>query len=179
MNHTPTILIIDAQKDFTDPHGAYAKRHPIQRIASARKRIETLLPRCHSFLRIQILSHYLPEQFEPGLNLCIEGTAGAEPSLDSSLFSHQIYKTDHDAWTSSRLPEQIGTNPGPIYVAGFLAEYCVLETCQSMHGAGLAPILIKDCIETGDDVQNRKEAMFATLCDLPVIHCADVARTAG
>lgn len=160
-------IIIDPQNDFTAADGNYAKRHQgMKYILDAKKNINRLLASYAPGNFIIVKSDYLPDQFEPGLNICVPGTRGHE--LDESLNFHKdtprLTKTRHSAFSAPNFQHHLESKQTDnLLLCGFLAEYCVRKTALDALGIGYHVHLIQDCIATGDDVQHRKADMLDEL----------------
>ncbi len=73
-------------------------------------------------------------------------------------------KREHSAFNSKDFREYLlKNNITSIYLAGFLAEYCIFSTAKDALHNDFEVFLISDCIGTGDDVQHRKEQIFQEL----------------
>lgn len=159
------ILIIDPQKDFIDSNGAYGKKHTgITRILDAKEKINRLLSTQKKEELIIITSDYQKDQFEKGLSICISGTEGHMVGIDADESYTYFSKTRHSCFSSGPFTEYLKIHGiKELVICGFLAEYCVKQTAIDALDVGYDVLLIKDCIGTGDDVQERKEEMLAAL----------------
>lgn len=159
------IVIIDPQKDFTDPNGAYAKRHSdTSNITEVKARINQLTKQIDKDRFVIIYSNYQKDQFGIGLSMCIEGTTGHEIDIDFDDSTKLIPKTQHSCFSSVEFENFLKTNNiQKIILCGFLAEYCVKETAIDGLAKGYKVALATEYIGTGDDVQHRKQE---TLLDL-------------
>lgn len=159
------IVIIDPQKDFTDPNGAYAKRHSdTSNITEVKARINQLTKQIDKDKFVIIYSNYQKDQFGIGLSMCIENTAGHEIDIDYDDNTKLIPKTQHSCFSSNEFENFLKTNNiQKIILCGFLAEYCVKETAIDGLAKGYKVALATEYIGTGDDVQHRKQE---TLLDL-------------
>ncbi|MCW3464395.1 cysteine hydrolase family protein [Chitinophaga nivalis] len=152
------IVIIDVQKDFTGTDSPYARRHgSIHAIRQATTLIQQLLdtPKDTPFLVTQ--SAYRPNQFGPGLSMCIPGTPGHDLDLQLNTPHTIVVKNEHSCFTAPDFirylqDHQIDT----LLLCGLLAEYCVKQTALDALNQGYKIILLQDYISTGDDVQERK-----------------------
>jgi len=159
------IIIIDPQKDFTSKDGAYAQRHPqIHEIKKATERIQQLLNTKQQYDRVVVYSNYKPGQFGENLPMCIPGTEGHELGIEVSPDVIILSKTQHSAFTdpafSAFLKEK---NHRQLFLAGFLAEYCVKQTALDAMQHGYKITLISDCMATGDDVHERLIGVLSEL----------------
>ncbi|WP_212004092.1 cysteine hydrolase family protein [Chitinophaga sp. HK235] len=159
------IIIIDAQKDFVNPEGAYAQKHPgITQILDAKNRINNLLESLDKELFVIIRADYKPDQFENGVSMCIPNTPGHEIDIKADECFNMFTKTEHSAFSSEAFKEYAGANEiETLILTGFLAEYCVKQTALDALNAGYHVYLLEDCIGTGDDVQIRKELTLSEL----------------
>ena len=162
---TKRILIIDPQKDFTHRDGNYAGRHQgITQILDAKEKINRLLVTQKKDELLIITSDYQKDQFEQGLSICIPGTEGHAIDIGADRSYLRISKTQHSSFSSPAFVSHLREyHVEQLIICGFLAEYCVQATALDALKNGYAVLLIKDCIGTGDDVQNRKEQMLQTL----------------
>ena len=163
------LVIIDPQNDFTHLKGDYARRHTgITQIAATKARIRHLLQSLGSHEAVIVRSDYQPDQFGPGLSLCIPHTFGHE--IDAALqvddTLNVFTKTEHSCFSSADFKELLNTGEiDTLVLSGFLAEYCVKQTALDALQLGYQVLLVEDCIATGDDVQYRKEQTLAELAD--------------
>lgn len=159
------LVIIDPQNDFTHSKGNYASRHRIRQISEAKSKIN-LLVGSGRFQTIVVRADYHADQFDIGVSMAIPGTFGHEIDAEIILPMNTlvITKCDHSCFTSpdflSFLAKQ---ETDHLLLCGFLAEYCIKQTALDALAAGLQVTLVKDGIGTGDDVQNRREAVFIEL----------------
>lgn len=159
------ILIIDPQKDFTGREGNYAKRHAgITQILDARERINRILSLEGMGDRVIVVSDYHADQFEQGLAICVPGTEGHEIDVDADGGISCFSKNQHSCFSSPEFTEYLRVREvKELVICGFLAEYCVQQTALDALERGYEVVLVKDCIGTGDDVQERKKKMLAAL----------------
>ena len=162
---TKRLLIIDPQKDFIHRDGNYASRHEgITQILDAKEKIDRLLLTQKKEELLIITSDYQKDQFQQGLSICIPGTEGHTIDIKADKSYTSISKTQHSCFSSPAFISHLREHHvEKLIICGFLAEYCVQETAIDALKNGYAVVLIKDCIGTGDDVQNRKEHMLLTL----------------
>lgn len=161
------LVIIDPQNDFINRSGFYAKKHSgIDQILKARQNINNLL-RLHDKDKVVIVySNYKKDQFEEGLSICIPGTIGHKLDIEVDNAFTLIEKNNHSCFSSEAFKEYLEKkNVKKIIVCGFLAEYCVQQTAIEGLINGYQISLLRECIGTGDDVQNRKEQMLLELAD--------------
>lgn len=158
------LIIIDAQRDFLDEDGPYARRHT--GVASMRRtamRIAMLLKQPPVPV-IAVISHYRPDQFAEGLSLCIRHTSGVEPALELPKNLPTFVKAEHSAFTSAQLVQYLADQQiKRLFLAGFLIEYCVRATALAALAAGFDVVIVEDLVDTADDVQQRKERTIAEL----------------
>ena len=77
-----------------------------------------------------------------------------------------ISKNNHSCFSSEEFKIYLETNSvDRIILCGFLAEYCVKQTAIDGLKNGYQISLLRECIGTGDDVQNRKEQMLIELAE--------------
>ena len=166
------LIIIDAQRDFLDGNGPYARRHTgtasMQRTAGRLGRIVKQPP----VPVIVVFSHYRPDQFGDGLSLCIRDTHGAEPALEFPEDMPTFVKHEHSAFACDRLVQYlVDKKIKRLYLAGFLIEYCVRATAFDALKAGFDVVVIEDLVDTADDVQQRKEATIRELREAGIMSC--------
>ena len=161
------IIIIDPQNDFTFREGVYAKRHAgIVQITTAKQKINTLLALYEREHFVILRSDYSENQFGEGVSMCIPGTFGNQIDSDLTLDNHYTVftKTAHSALTATRFQDHLKRGGiTTLFLCGFLAEYCVRQTALDALQHGYHVYLVEDCIGTGDDVQERKQAMLKEL----------------
>jgi nicotinamidase/pyrazinamidase len=162
---TKRLLIIDPQKDFIHRDGNYAGRHAgITQILDAKEKINSLLHTQNKEELLIITSDYRKDQFRQGLSICIPGTEGHAIDIEADQSYNFISKSEHSCFSSPAFVQHLRQhNVEQLIICGFLAEYCIQETAIDALKNGYAVLLIRDCIGTGDDVQNRKEQMLLTL----------------
>jgi len=159
------ILIIDPQMDFTGSDGSYAERHAgITQIRDAKQKINKLLSTHQRGEILIVTSDYQTDQFEKGLSVCIPGTVGHKVDIDADETCTFISKTQHSCFSSAPFAEYLKTQRvKELVICGFLAEYCVKQTAIDALDHGYDVSLVKDCIGTGDDVQERRTQMLTVL----------------
>lgn len=158
------LVIIDPQKDFTDLDGDYAKRHPINHIQRVKNQINELIKKLDKNTFVIIFSNYQKDQFGPGTSMCIEGTKGQEIDLDYDDSSILIPKTQHSSFSSQEFKNFLKENQiRRLFLCGFLAEYCIKQTALDALKEGYKIVLLKELIQTGDDVQQRIEEVLVNL----------------
>ncbi len=113
-----------------------------------------------------VSSDYKEDQFEKGLSICIPGTIGHKIDIDIDDSYTLIAKTDHSCFSSEDFKLYLKAKSiDRLVLCGFLAEYCVNKTAIDALEQGYDVSLLKDCIGTGDDVQDRREKVFSDLSD--------------
>lgn len=158
------LVIIDPQKDFTDVDGDYAKRHPISHIQRVKNQINELIKKLDKNKFVIIFSNYQKDQFAPNTSMCIEGTKGHEIDLDYDDSSVLISKTEHSSFSSQEFKNFLKENQiRRLVLCGFLAEYCIKQTALDALKEGYEIVLLKELIQTGDDVQHRIEEVLVNL----------------
>lgn len=159
------LIIIDPQKDFTSRSGAYARRHNgISQIEDALNKIRQLVTKQKNQEIIIIYSDYSEGQFGDLLNMCIPGTEGHRIDIRPDQPFQSFSKTVHSAFSSPAFSSYLESRGFEhLYLCGFLAEYCVLQTGKDGLANGYSITLLQDCIGTGDDVQERKSRMIMEL----------------
>lgn len=158
------LVIIDPQKDFTDIGGDYAKRHPISHIKRVQSQLNDLIKRLDKNKFVIIFSNYQKDQFGTGTSMCIEGTKGHEIDLDYDESSILIPKTEHSSFSSQEFKNFLKENQiRRLILCGFLAEYCIKQTALDALKASYEIVLLKELIQTGDDVQYRIEEVLVNL----------------
>lgn len=166
------LIIIDAQRDFLDEEGPYARRH--KGIASMRHtamHIGMLLKQ-PPLPVVAVISHYRPDQFAEGLSLCIRHTSGVEPVLELPKNLPTFIKHEHSAFSSAPFLQYLADQQiKRIYLAGFLIEYCVRATALDALAAGFDVVIVEDLVDTADDVQQRKEATITELQEAGIASC--------
>jgi nicotinamidase-related amidase len=158
-------LIIDPQKDFTHNRGNYAGRHAgISQILDARTRINRLVEASGNAMIAILYANYVPDQFGKNLSLCIPGTFGHELDIHVTDSCRLIAKTEHSCFSSPELVAFLKNNQiEALLMGGFLAEYCVRASAMDALAHRYEVTLMRDCIGTGDDVQDRKQRMLEEL----------------
>ncbi|MDY0989270.1 isochorismatase family cysteine hydrolase [Flavobacterium sp. CFBP9031] len=158
------LVIIDPQKDFTDIGGDYAKRHPISHIQRVQSQLNDLIKRLDKNKFVIIFSNYQKDQFGTGTSMCIEETKGHEIDLDYDESSILIPKTEHSSFSSQEFKDFLKENQiRRLILCGFLAEYCIKQTALDALKASYEIVLLKELIQTGDDVQYRIEEVLVNL----------------
>jgi nicotinamidase/pyrazinamidase len=159
------LVIIDPQNDFINKDGIYAKKHSgISQILNAKEKINTLLNLHRNKKIVIVFSNYKNNQFEEGLSICIPGTDGHKIDIDIDNTFTLLSKNNHSCFSSEDFKTYLEANfVNRIILCGFLAEYCVKQTAIDGLKNGYQISLLKECIGTGDDVQNRKEQMLIEL----------------
>jgi nicotinamidase/pyrazinamidase len=154
-NMPELLLVIDAQVDFTNIAGNYAKKHAgITQILAAKKNINRLIKNIPAAI---VLSSYTPGQFKKNVSLCIPGTAGHALDIETGLQHIFFHKTQHSCFSSADFINYLQQhNISHLIICGFLAEYCVQQTADDALQRCITVTLLEDCIGTGDDVQHRK-----------------------
>ncbi|QJD96822.1 cysteine hydrolase [Mucilaginibacter robiniae] len=157
-NNDVLLVIIDPQNDFTHLDGAYAKKnYGLQQISRAKTNIIKLMEEKGHIPVVIVQSDYRPHQFEEGLSMGIPGTFGHQIDIPLDEAVTVIIKTAHSAFTSQSFTDHLKTQGyRKLFIAGFLAEYCVKETAEDALKNGFEVILINDCIGTGDSKQQVK-----------------------
>ena len=161
------LVIIDPQNDFINKTGFYAKKHcGIDQILNARQKINNLLSLHNKEKIVIVFSNYKKDQFEEGLSICIPGTVGHKLDIKVDNAFTLIEKNNHSCFSSGDFKTYLEKNfVNRIILCGFLAEYCVKQTAVDGLENGYQVSLLRECIGTGDDVQNRKEQMLIELAD--------------
>lgn len=164
MDNNELLVIIDPQKDFTSPDGAYARKHAvISQIIIARNNIDALLKK-NTHKPVVVYSNYFHNQFEEGISFCIPGTVGHEIDLNMDVAIQLIPKNQHSCFTSDGFKNYLEINlVKSMVLCGFLAEYCVQQTALDGLHSGYKISLLQEYIGTGDDVQYRKDEMLLKL----------------
>lgn len=161
------LVIIDPQNDSTHWEGNDARRHgSIIQIAETKARIHSLLNAFAGNETVIVRSSYQPDQFGPGLSMCIPNTFGHEIDLDLQVDgkSTMMTKTEHSCFSSKEFRGLLNTGKiDTLILCGFLAEYCVKQTAMDALQLEYNVVLVEDCIATGDDVQQRKQQVLAEL----------------
>lgn len=158
------LVIIDPQKDFTDLEGDYAKRHSISRIQRVKNEINQLIKKLDADKFVIIFSNYQKDQFGPGTSMCIQGTKGHEIDLNFDDSSILIPKTQHSSFSSPEFKNFLKKNQiRRLILCGFLAEYCIKQTALDALKDGYEIVLLKELIQTGDDVQHRIQEVLLNL----------------
>lgn len=159
------VVIIDPQKDFISPGGKYAKRHSgIKQILDAKTNINNLVDHIAELPVVIVYSSYQKNQFEENLSLCIPGTDGHRIDINYESSDILIEKKHESAFSSNDFMEFLKQRSiCKMYLAGFLAEYCVYDTAIDALKSNIGLILIENCIGTADDRQNKKITAFDKL----------------
>lgn len=169
------LIIIEPQKDFINIEGLYSSRHTgIKQIFDAKKNIIRLFELVDWLDILIVCSNYERNKFEHDLSLCIPRTEGHKLDITIECVRKLFYKTEPTtAFSSVELLQYLNTNkPKHVYIAGFLAEYCVKSTAMDFLASEYETILLSDCIGTGDDVQYRRHKMLDDLseCGIKIMH---------
>jgi nicotinamidase/pyrazinamidase len=166
------LVVIDAQRDFLDEEGPYARRHKGIASMQLTSRRLAMLVKHPPLPVVVVISHYRPDQFADGLSLCIRKTHGAEPALEFPEDVPTFVKAEHSAFTSGQLVKYLaGKKVRRLYLAGFLIEYCVRATALDALAAGFDVVIVEDLVDTADDVQQRKEATITELQEAGIASC--------
>ncbi|EHQ08029.1 cysteine hydrolase family protein [Leptonema illini] len=169
------LVVIDAQRDFLDEEGPYARRH--KGIASMRHtamRIAMLLKQPPVPV-VAVIAHYRPDQFAEGLSLCIRDTSGVEPALELPKDLPTFVKHEHSAFSSAPFLQYLADQQiKRLFLAGFLIEYCVRATALDALAAGFAVVIVEDLVDTADDVQQRKEKTITELRGAGIASCISI-----
>ncbi|HOV13462.1 MAG TPA: isochorismatase family cysteine hydrolase [Spirochaetota bacterium] len=163
------IIIIDPQKDFTQNNGFYALRHTnISLILEAKKNINDLLNKIKDDVLVLIVySDYAENQFGENTSMCIPNTEGHEIDIIKKDKYLYFQKKDHSAFSEIDFKNFMKENSvKKIFIAGFLAEYCVKKTAIDALNNNIQIVLLKDCIGTGDDVKYRLYEVFDEIIEL-------------
>ena len=111
-----------------------------------------------------ITSDYQEDQFRQGLSICIPGTEGHAIDINADKSNIYFSKTQHSCFSSPAFIDHLKEQRvEELIICGFLAEYCVQATAIDALKNGYTVTLIRDCIGTGDDVQDKKEQMLLML----------------
>jgi nicotinamidase/pyrazinamidase len=158
------LIIIDPQKDFINQDGVYAKKHPgINQILQAKQNINQLLSTSIKNI-IVVYSNYRPSQFAENVSMCLPNTFGHQLDIELNDNSLLFAKTEHSCFSSFEFVEYLKENKiDKIIITGFLAEYCVKNTAIDALKKGFSVSLLKGCIGTGDDVQERLTEIYEQL----------------
>jgi nicotinamidase/pyrazinamidase len=164
-NKDSLLVVIDPQKDFIHPDGAYAqKNYGIQQILQAKSNIIEFLKGNIHMPVVIIQSDYEHNQFEEGLSISIPGTFGHQVDIPLDEAIMVITKTEHSAFTSKAFTEHLKVQGyKKLFIAGFLAEYCVKKTAADALKNGFEVVLIYNCIGTGDLKQQVKTEVLEEL----------------
>ncbi len=168
------IVIIDAQKDFTEPGFAYWKKHrALNQIHTVVQKLNLLLKQTQPGQVILVYSTYLPNQFGPGFSTCIPGTEGHQSSLKDIGLLRQFEKTGHSCFSSKGFSEQLQQEQvDHLLLCGFLTEYCVKATALDALSRGFRVTLCPDLLGSADDKQQIKEQALAAMTQKgAMIHC--------
>ncbi|RQO65890.1 hypothetical protein DBR43_26950 [Pedobacter sp. KBW06] len=164
------LVIIDPQKDFINPDGAYAKRHSgIRQILECKRKINELLAETPAERLLVIYSDYLPNQFGAGLSMAIPGTSGHQIDIAIQVSHRLIAKTAHSSFSSEEFSSHLEKNNiKELILCGFLAEYCVKQTAIDGLSRGYKVSVLSELTGTGDDVQERKAQALKELQQYPL-----------
>ncbi len=152
------IIIIDPQKDFTDPCGIYAKSHSsIYNILLAKEKIQNLINLKNHIDKVIVFSTYIHNQFKENYQICLPNTFGHEIDLDNINNILKFNKNSRSAFSSSDLKEYLENKKiKEIYLAGFLTEYCIYDSAlQILEEDKYSVYLLEDCIATADDASEK------------------------
>ncbi|SDC22705.1 cysteine hydrolase family protein [Niabella drilacis] len=153
------IIIIDAQKDFTEPGFAYGKKqHALNHIGAVVQKLDGLLEQTQPGQVILVYSSYIPNQFEAGFSACIPGTEGHKLSLKNIQHCQQFEKKGHSCFSSNRFCDHLRQQQADhLILCGFLTEYCVKATALDAISEGFRVTLYPDLIGSADEKQAIKE----------------------
>ncbi|WP_300601594.1 isochorismatase family cysteine hydrolase [Niabella sp.] len=159
------IIIIDAQKDFTEPGFAYEKKHPaLKNIGSVVRQLDILLEQTPPGQIILVYSSYAPNQFETGFSTCIPGTEGHQSSLKAIEQLLQFEKTGHSCFSSKDFCDHLQREQVThLILCGFLTEYCVKATALDALLKGFGVSLCPDLLGSADEKQLAKEQALAEM----------------
>jgi|ERR1700733_2721950 len=165
VNNDALLVVIDPQKDFIHSDGAYAKKnHGLQQILQAKSNIIKLIGGKANMPVVIVKSDYRRNQFEEGLSIGIPGTFGHKIDIPLDEAVIVVTKTEHSAFTSKSFTDHLKKQGyKKLFIAGFLAEYCVKETAADALKNGFEVLLINNCIGTGDLKQQDKIEVFEGL----------------
>lgn len=135
----PTLVLIDLQKDFYSPGGAYARAgrplYPIQSI------IEDLIPFAESYPRVvRMRSIYRKHQFSDMPRLCLENAMGSRwhPDLAKGPL---LTKRTHSGFS---ILKKHFHEPTPIVLGGVCTHRCVRETFRQARAHGWEVSILED-----------------------------------
>lgn len=153
------IVIIDAQKDFTEPGFAYGEKHPaLKNIRIVVQRLNILLEQTPPGQILLVHSGYLPNQFGSDFSTCVPGTEGHQSSLKDIEYFRQFEKTGHSCFSSKDFSTHLQKGQvDSLMLCGFLTEYCVKATALDALSRGLRVALCPDLLGSADDKQLIKE----------------------
>jgi nicotinamidase-related amidase len=164
-NENALLVVIDPQKDFIHPAGAYAnKNYGLQQILRAKDSLIKLLNENSRLPVVIIQSDYKHNQFDKGLSMGIPGTFGHQIDIPFNEAATVITKEEHNAFTSKAFTSHLKRQGyKKLFITGFLAEYCVKATAVDALKSGFEVILITYCIGTGDSKQQQRTEVFEEL----------------
>ncbi|MCF3107202.1 cysteine hydrolase [Niabella sp. CC-SYL272] len=159
------IIIIDAQKDFTEPGFAYGQHHPLlKNIWTVVQKLNILLEQTQPGRVILVDSSYLPNQFGPGFSACVRGTEGHQSSLGNIEVFRRFEKTNHSCFSSKDFSAHLqATQIDRLMLCGFLTEYCVKATALDALSRGFRVTVCPDLLGSADDKQLIKEQALAEM----------------
>src|SRR5205814_6841043 len=110
--------------------------------------------------------NYEPNQVGVGVTIGMPGTFGHQ--IDTDIVHSEslpiLTKTEHSCFSSEEFITTVGAGQiDTIFILGFLSEYCVKQTAIDALSLGYNVVLVKDCIGTGDDVQQKRIQTFEEL----------------
>lgn len=171
-------VIIDAQKDFTNPGFAYAKRHPsLNAIAIVAKKLDALLRVTAPERGIIVCSSYQEDQFGDGFAACIPGTEGHRISLRTDKAFVKFEKTGHSCFSSKAFSDHlVQQQVTGLLLCGFLTEYCVKATALDALAQGYRITICPDLVGSADEKQAEKEQALQSLQQQGArIYCPEAA----
>lgn len=131
MQTEPWLVLIDLQRDFYHPSGAYGQAgRPLEPIQEMIRRLTPLVADYPRVLRVK--SCYHPGQWPAMPDLCVDPEAGGRwhPELE---FGPSLIKTKQSGADSIRSHFQ--NQPRPLVLAGVCTHRCVRATLEELQAA--------------------------------------------
>lgn len=137
----PVLIVMDIQKDFFNETTAQSLRSAISAINTAIK-----------LFREMNLSIVCVQHLDEGDGL-VPGYSGFDlpDNLDILPSDLHIHKTYRNAFNKTDLAARLHEmDAGPLILAGFCAEYCVLSTYRGAEDLDFQPMLLQGALASGE-----------------------------
>lgn len=123
----PTLVLIDLQKDFYHPRGAYGRANrPLEPIHSMLKKLPDVVSGYPEVIRIK--STYRKNQFPDMPRLCLPGSFGEQWHPDFK-YGPLLTKNTHSGFSALKTYFK---KPRPLILAGLCTHRCVKSTLNEL-----------------------------------------------